>query len=68
MKLSAKIRQLFKVHPIVLRRNTNMTIRHRFTADLKAKVALEALRSDETTREITAEYNLPPNQVCTWKR
>ena len=45
-----------------------MTIRRRFTADFKAKVALEGLRGDRTIQEIAAKYKVHPNQVSTWKR
>ncbi len=40
----------------------------RFTADFKAKVALEALRGDRTLQEIAAKHQVHPNQVSTWKR
>ena len=45
-----------------------MTTRRRFTADFKAKVALEALRGDKTIQEIAIAYKVHPNQVSTWKR
>ncbi len=45
-----------------------MTTRRRFTADFKAKVALEALRGDKTIREIASKHKVHPNQVSTWKR
>ncbi len=45
-----------------------MTTRRRFTADFKAKVALEALRGDRTIQEIAAKQKVHPNQVSTWKR
>ena len=45
-----------------------MTTRRRFTADFKAKVALEALRGDRTIQEISARHKVHPNQVSTWKR
>ncbi len=45
-----------------------MTIRRRFTADFKARVALEALRGDKTIQEIAARYKVHPNQVSAWKR
>jgi transposase-like protein len=45
-----------------------MTTRRRFTAEFKAKVALEALRGDKTIQEIAARYKVHPNQVSTWKR
>ena len=45
-----------------------MTTRRRFTADFKAKVALEALHGDKTIQEIATRYKVHPNQVSTWKR
>ena len=45
-----------------------MRRRRRFSGDLKAKVALEALRSDRTLQEIASKYQVHPNQVSTWKR
>ena len=45
-----------------------MNKRRRFTADFKAKVALEALRGDKTIQEIAARHKVHPNQVSTWKR
>ena len=45
-----------------------MTTRRRFTADFKAKVALEALRGDKTIQEIAAKHKVHPNQVSMWKR
>jgi transposase-like protein len=45
-----------------------MTTRRRFTADFKARVALDALRGDRTIQEIAARRKVHPNQVSTWKR
>ena len=45
-----------------------MTKRRRFTADFKAKVALDALRGDLTIQQIAARHKVHPNQVSTWKR
>ncbi len=45
-----------------------MTTRRRFTADFKAKVALEALWGDRTIQEIASKHKVHPNQVSTWKR
>ena len=44
-----------------------MSKRRRFTADFKAKVALEALRGDQTIQQIATRYKIHPNQVSTWK-
>jgi transposase len=45
-----------------------MRTRRRFTAEFKAKVALEALRGDRAIQEIAAKHQVHPNQVSTWKR
>ena len=45
-----------------------MNKRRRFTADFKARVALDALRGDRTIQEIAARHKVHPNQVSTWKR
>ena len=45
-----------------------MRTRRRFTADFKARVALEALRGDRTIQEIAAKHEIHPNQVSAWKR
>jgi|TARA_B100001964_G_scaffold221879_1_gene266290 transposase-like protein len=45
-----------------------MTKRRRFTADFKARVALDALRGDKTIQEIASRHKVHPNQVSTWKR
>ncbi len=45
-----------------------MTKRRRFSGELKANVALEALRGDRTLQEIASKHQVHPNQVSTWKR
>ncbi len=45
-----------------------MSKRRRFTADFKARVALDALRGDQTTQEIASRHKVHPNQVSAWKR
>ena len=45
-----------------------MTTRRRFTAELKARVALAALRGDRTIQEIATRHKVHPNQVSSWKR
>ena len=45
-----------------------MIKRRRFTADLEARVALEALRGDKTIQEIASRHKVHPNQVGAWKK
>lgn len=45
-----------------------MTKRRRFTAEFKAKVALDALRGDKTIQEIASRHQVHPNQVGQWKK
>ncbi len=45
-----------------------MSTRRRFSAEFKARVALEALRGDKTIQETAAKHKVHPNQVSTWKR
>ena len=39
-----------------------------FSAEFKAKVALEALAGRKTVNEIGGAYEVHPHQVATWKR
>ena len=43
-------------------------IRKKYDADLKAKIALEAVKGDKTIREISSEYGVHPNQIMKWKK
>ena len=45
-----------------------MTKRRQFTAEFKARVALEALRGEKTGQEIANKRKVHPNQVSMWKR
>ena len=45
-----------------------MSKRRRFSGELKARIALEALRGDRTLQEIASKHQIHPNQVSTWKR
>ncbi len=42
-----------------------MTKRRKFTPEIKAKVAVEALRGDRTIQEIATRHMVHPNQVGT---
>ena len=42
--------------------------RRRFSGELKATIALEALRGDRTLQEIASKHLGHPNQVRAWKR
>ena len=45
-----------------------MRTRRRFSADFKAKVALEAIKGHETVAELASKYELHPTQIGAWKR
>ena len=45
-----------------------MTKRRKFTAEFKAKVALEALVGDKTLAELAARHKVHPNMIAGWKR
>ena len=45
-----------------------MKTRRRFTAEFKAKVALEAIRGERTMSELATKHQLHPNQITQWKR
>ena len=42
--------------------------RHRFTTEFKKRVALEALREQDTVQKIASRHKVHPNQVSAWKR
>jgi transposase len=42
--------------------------RRNFSAEFKAKVAIEALREQQTLSELAAKYELHPNQITEWKK
>ena len=44
------------------------TRRRRFSAEFKAKVALEAIRGEQTIQELASRYELHPNMITNWKR
>ncbi len=45
-----------------------MAKRRNFSAAFKAKVALEALRGDQTLAELAARHKVHPNLIAKWKR
>jgi transposase len=44
------------------------TKRKRYSAEFKAKVALEAIKGEQTLAELSAKYSLHPNMITNWKR
>lgn len=43
-------------------------LRKRYSADVKTKVALEAIKGQKTTNEIATEYGVHPTQIAQWKK
>ena len=43
-------------------------MRKTYTADFKAKIALEAIRETKTVAQLAAEYGVHPNMVTKWKQ
>ena len=42
--------------------------RKRYTAEFKAKAALEVVKANQTLNELASEYEVHPNQLLQWKR
>ena len=42
--------------------------RKSYSNELKARVALEAIKGQRTINEIASEYDLHPNQIMQWKK
>jgi transposase-like protein len=42
--------------------------RKRYSAEMKAKIALEAIKGQKTANEIAAEYGVHPTQITQWKK
>lgn len=45
-----------------------MTKRKRYSAEFKAKVALEAIREELTTAELAKKYDVHPTMISGWKK
>ena len=45
-----------------------MRTRRRFSAEFKAKVALEAIKGHETVADLSTRHGLHPTQIAAWKR
>jgi transposase len=45
-----------------------MARRRSFTAEFKARVALEALTGAQTMSELSAKHGVHPNMIAQWKR
>jgi transposase-like protein len=42
--------------------------RKQYSADLKAKIAVEAVKGQRTIQEIASHYSIHPSQVTQWKK
>ena len=42
--------------------------RMRYSAEFKAKVALEALKGESTVQELASRFGVHPNLIAQWKR
>jgi transposase-like protein len=42
--------------------------RRSFSAEMKGRIALEAIKGQKTIQEIASHYGVHPNQVTNWKK
>ena len=42
--------------------------RRNFSAEMKSRIALEAIKGQKTVQEIASHYGVHPNQVTKWKK
>ena len=42
--------------------------RNKYSPEFKAKVALAALKNEETTSELAARFGIHPNMISNWKK
>ena len=42
--------------------------RRQYSSEFKAKIALAAIREDETIPQLAARYGIHPTQINSWKR
>ncbi len=45
-----------------------MTKRKSYSSELKSKVALAAIKGEQTSNELASKFGIHPNQVSSWKR
>ncbi len=42
--------------------------RRKFTSEFKTKVVLQSLKENQTVKEISAKYEIHPQQITNWKK